>query len=107
MRSIAIGTLAFVLAGTVAASARISSEQKDRIRESAAVLDDIHGQPDKAIPPDLWDKAQCVVVIPSLKKIAFVFGGEYGKGLMSCRQHAAWSAPVFMQIEKGSWGAQI
>ena len=44
---------------------------------------------------------------PSLKKAAFVFGGEYGNGLMSCRLHGAWSAPVFIQIGKGSWGLQI
>ncbi len=107
MRSLAIGTTALVLATTVAAGARISNQQNDRIRESAAVLDDIRGEPDKDIPQDLWDKAKYVIVIPSLKKVAFVFGGEYGKGLMSCRQDVAWSAPVFMQIEKGSWGAQI
>jgi lipid-binding SYLF domain-containing protein len=46
-------------------------------------------------------------VIPSLKKAAFVFGGEYGSGVMSCRQANAWSAPVFMKLAKGSWGLQI
>ena len=45
--------------------------------------------------------------MPGLKKAAFVVGGEYGKGLMSCRHDGAWSAPVFMQIGKGSWGLQI
>jgi SH3 domain-containing YSC84-like protein 1 len=63
--------------------------------------------PDKDIPQDLWDKAACVLVVPSLKKAAFVVGGEYGKGLMSCRHQGAWSAPVFMQVGKGSWGLQI
>jgi lipid-binding SYLF domain-containing protein len=47
------------------------------------------------------------MVIPSLKKAAFVFGGEYGKGLMSCRHGNEWSAPLFMRLEKGSWGLQI
>ena len=65
------------------------------------------GEPDKDIPQDLWDKAKCVIVIPSLKKAAFGIGGEYGKGMMSCRHDAAWSAPVFMLLEKGSWGFQI
>jgi lipid-binding SYLF domain-containing protein len=63
--------------------------------------------PDKDIPQDLWNRAACVVVIPSLKKAAFIVGGEYGKGLMSCRHDGAWSAPVFMEMEKGSWGVQI
>ena len=107
MRSMVIGTMALVLAGTVAVGAVVSSGQRDRIRESAAVLNEIHGEPDKDIPQDLWDNAKCVIVIPSLKKAAFVFGGEYGKGIMSCRHDAGWSAPVFMQLEKGSWGIQI
>ena len=107
MRSMVMGTVALVLAGTVAAGARASNQQKDRIRESAAVLNDIHGEPDKDIPQDLWDKAHCVIVIPSLKKAAFVVGGEYGKGMMSCRREGVWSAPVFMELEKGSWGFQI
>jgi lipid-binding SYLF domain-containing protein len=45
--------------------------------------------------------------VPSLKKAAFVFGGEYGSGLMSCRRDGEWGAPVFMQVGKGSWGLQI
>ena len=58
-------------------------------------------------PADLWNNAACVIVVPGLKKAAFVIGGEYGKGLMSCRQDGRWSAPVFMMIGKGSWGLQI
>ena len=106
MRSI-IGTVALVVVGTVALGAQVSNDETHRIKESAAVLSEIHGQPDKDIPQDLWEKAQCVIVIPSLKKAAFVVGGEYGKGLMSCRRNGAWSAPVFMQLAKGSWGLQI
>jgi lipid-binding SYLF domain-containing protein len=48
-----------------------------------------------------------VLVVPSLKKAAFIIGGEYGRGLMSCRHAGQWSAPVFMQVGKGSWGLQI
>lgn len=71
------------------------------------MLNAIHGVPDKDIPQELWDKASCVMVVPGLKKAAFIFGGEYGKGLMSCRRGIEWSAPVFMRLEKGSWGLQI
>ena len=98
---------AVLVAATATLSAAISDKLKSRIDESAAVLTEIHAAPDKDIPQDLWDRATCVIVIPSVKKAAFVFGGEYGKGLMSCRQGAGWSAPVFMQLQKGSWGLQI
>jgi SH3 domain-containing YSC84-like protein 1 len=103
-----------VLAGTIAAvlsiatvTADISSKLTNRINEAATVLNEIHAAPDRDIPQQLWDTAQCVIVIPSLKKAAFVVGGEYGKGLMSCRYAEGWSAPIFMEIEKGSWGLQI
>ena len=76
-------------------------------RDEAAVLKEIHAVPDKDVPKELWDRAKCVIVVPSLKKAAFVVGGEYGKGLMSCRKAGDWTAPVFMEIGKGSWGLQI
>jgi lipid-binding SYLF domain-containing protein len=98
-----VGSLvaASILAG------ELSSRERKRIEEAAAVLNEIHTVPDQGLPQDLWEKAACVVVIPSLKKAAFVVGGEYGKGLMSCRHDGDWSAPVFMELEKGSWGLQI
>ena len=58
------------------------------------------------IPEEYWSRANCVLVIPELKKAAFIIGGEYGKGVMSCRAGEQWSAPVFMQLAKGSWGFQ-
>src|SRR6478672_10275816 len=92
---------------TTTASAAVSEKLKSRIDESATVLTEIHTAPDKDVPKELWDRAACVIVIPSLKKAAFVFGGEYGKGLMSCHRGGGWSAPVFMELQKGSWGLQI
>jgi lipid-binding SYLF domain-containing protein len=88
-------------------SADVSTSEAKRIREAATVLKEIHAVPDKDIPQELWNKAECVLVVPSLKKAAFVIGGEYGKGLLSCRRDGAWSAPIFMQLGKGSWGFQI
>src|SRR5712691_10095488 len=99
-----IGTVLVALAATTAAAADVSTREVNRIREAAAVLKEIHQVPDKDIPQELWDRAECVIVVPSLKKAAFVIGGEYGKGLMSCRHNASWSAPIFMQVGKGSWG---
>jgi SH3 domain-containing YSC84-like protein 1 len=99
-------TLAGALTVAITA-ANLSTNATNRIRDAATTLKEIHAVPDKDIPQDLWDKAECVIVVPSLKKAAFVFGGEYGSGLMSCRHDAQWSAPVFMQVGKGSWGLQI
>ncbi|HEY7291759.1 MAG TPA: lipid-binding SYLF domain-containing protein [Vicinamibacterales bacterium] len=78
-----------------------------RLNEAGVVLNELRGTPEKGIPQDLWQKAECVIVIPSMKKAAFVVGGEYGSGVMSCRHANDWSAPVFMQLAKGSWGLQI
>ena len=96
-------------ASLVAASAfaKISGDQRSRLTESATIITEMRTASDSGIPQDLWNKAECVVVIPSLKKAAFVFGGEYGAGVMSCRSGSDWSAPVFMQLAKGSVGFQI
>jgi len=99
--------LSAMLILTATVSAEINDKLKSRIDEAATVLTEIHAAPDKDVPKELWDRATCVIVIPSLKKAAFVFGGEYGKGLMSCRKGGGWSAPLFMRLEKGSWGLQI
>jgi lipid-binding SYLF domain-containing protein len=98
------------VAGSASASPAapdLSTAETKRVHEAAQVLKDIHAAPDRDIPQDLWEKASCVLVVPSLKKAAFIFGGEYGKGLMSCRRRGTWSAPVFMLVGKGSWGLQI
>lgn len=102
---VALGIVIAMTAGL--ASAAVSSKEERRIAESAAVLGELRAIPDKDVPQGLWDKSRCVIVIPSLKKAALVFGGEYGAGLMSCRQGGDWSAPIFMQLGKGSWGLQI
>jgi SH3 domain-containing YSC84-like protein 1 len=99
--------MAIVMAATSASAADLSKSLSDRIQEAATTLQQIHAVPDKDIPQDLWDKAECAIVIPNLKKAAFVIGGEYGKGLMSCRRNGAWGAPIFMEMQKGSWGFQI
>lgn len=101
----ALGIVICLTAGLVSA-AGVSSKEEHRIADAAAVLGELHATPDTDVPQDLWNKSRCVIVIPSLKKAALVFGGEYGAGLMSCRQDGGWSAPVFMQIGKGSWGLQ-
>jgi lipid-binding SYLF domain-containing protein len=89
------------------AFAALSKDEVKRLNEAGTILTELRNTPDKGIPEQLWEKAQCVVVIPSMKKAAFVVGGEYGAGVMSCRRTNGWTAPVFMQLAKGSWGLQI
>ena len=102
-----IGTLVLALTAGSALAGDLSTKEVNRVKEAATVLQEIHAVPDKDVPQDLWDKAECVIVVPGLKKAAFVIGGEYGKGLMSCRHDGQWGAPVFMELGKGSWGLQI
>src|SRR6267142_5811400 len=90
---------AAVLATT---SATLPAAEAERLAKAANVLQDIRN----SISQDFWNRARCVIVVPELKKAAFIVGGEYGKGAMSCRAGDTWSAPVFMQIAKGSWGFQ-
>jgi len=81
----------------------------ERLANSAKVFGEIMAAPDKAIPRDLLDKADCVAIIPSMKKGGFIVGGRYGKGMISCRNKAqtAWGAPAMVILEGGSFGLQI
>lgn len=78
-----------------------------RLNSAAGVLGEIMSTPDKGIPLDLMQHAQCVVVIPGVKQGAFGVGAKYGKGFFSCRKGADWSAPGSIRIEGGSFGFQI
>jgi len=85
-------------------------KEVDRLNESAVVLKEILGMPE-GIPKDLLDKAVCVVVYPSVKKAAFIVGGSYGRGVITCRGGkeftGPWSAPAMFALEGGSFGLQI
>lgn len=86
-------------------------KEDERLKESYTVLKEILGIPDKGIPRDLLDKAECVVVYPSVKKAAFVVGASYGRGAITCRGgedfRGPWSAPAMFALEGGSFGLQI
>ena len=94
---------------TVGAAAQAPLDEKltHRIEAAHDILHELMNTPDKGIPLDIASSAQCVIVIPSFKKGAFVFGGEYGQGVASCRTPRGWSAPVFVQMAGGSFGFQI
>ena len=93
-----------------AASAADQTKDDDRLRNCGTVLKEILDVPDN-IPQDLLDKADCVVVFPSVLKGAFIVGGSYGRGAMSCRKgenfRGPWGAPTMMALEGGSFGFQI
>ena len=93
-----------------AASAADESKDNDRLRNSGTVLKEILDVPDN-MPQGLLDKADCVVVFPSVLKAAFIVGGSYGRGAMTCRTgedfRGPWSAPTMMALEGGSFGFQI
>lgn len=109
MKRMMVPLLLFALAGlTLGASSK--SKDEERLENCGVVLKEIMNVPDD-IPQDLIDKADCVIVFPSVKKGAFIVGGEYGRGAMSCRTgesfQGPWGAPTMMALEGGSVGFQI
>ena len=107
---LALGSVILVLASMGWAADDNDKDQTDiskRITKSAEVLNEIMGTPDKAIPDKVMDHAKCIAVVPSVVKIAVGFGGEHGKGVVTCRTAKGWSAPAPITITGGSWGLQL
>ncbi len=98
--------VAFLGAATLLSAANDSDK---RLISAAAALKEVMDTPDKSIPQELLNKAECMVLVPDLKKGAFIIGGKYGKGFVSCRKKdgVGWSAPGAVRIEGGSVGFQI
>ena len=92
-------------------SAVLTADRGDEVKRLARATDvfqEIMKTPDKGIPGDLLDKAECVAIVPGLKKGGLGLGGKYGKGLIMCRKpNRSWTAPSFITIEGGSIGFQI
>jgi lipid-binding SYLF domain-containing protein len=80
-----------------------------RLEESASVMREIMETPDNAIPQELLQSSQCIVIVPGMKKVAFIFGAKYGKGFLLCRKDSGtgWSAPAAIKVEGGSFGFQL
>jgi len=99
-----------LLAGLCASSLTMSAmTEQERLKDATEVFHEIMATPDKSIPQDLLEKAQCVVIVPSLKKGAFIVGAEFGKGFVTCRRQSGtgWGAPAAIKVEGGSFGFQI
>src|ERR1039458_1254539 len=87
----------------------IDNEPAKRLGESASVFSEIMAAPDRGIPQDLLEKVHCIIIVPGLTTEAFIVGGKYGNGYLSCRNKSGsgWSAPATVRIEGGSVGFQI
>jgi SH3 domain-containing YSC84-like protein 1 len=87
-----------------------SNPEQERLDRATRVFREIMDAPDQSIPRDLLDGSECVIVIPSMKKGGFIFGGRYGKGVVSCRKSQGtgpWGPPSMVTLEGGSFGLQI
>ena len=99
-----------VLAALSMGAAFLSAAQSDapaRLQAAADVFKEVMGTPDKSIPQDLLNKSQCVIIVPGLKKGAFIVGAKYGKGFVSCRGKAGvgWGAPGSIRVGKAAASA--
>jgi len=88
-------------------NANDQSDVVKRMQASADVLNEIMGAPDKAIPEKVLSDARCIAIVPSMVKIAVVFGGNHGKGIATCRTDHGWSAPAPISMTGGSFGLQF
>lgn len=104
-RFLVLSTIALLFAPALFAAGR--DEDIGRARTAARVFTEIMQAPDGGIPLNLLQKAKCVVIIPGDVKFAFLFGGNYGRGVASCRTRHGWSAPLFVAMGGGSIGYQI
>lgn len=110
--------LLFLMAGIVAAPVAARAEDtavagvdmhklNARLNDAATTLQQIESVKLKAVPNWIASKATCIAVVPGLVKGAFIFGAEYGQGVVSCRTPHGWSGPIFIRMAGGSWGFQI
>lgn len=96
-----------VLLSSTAFAASSRQDLQDRIDSAKTVLDQIMSAEDNTIPMNILRSATCVAVVPGMIKGAFVFGAQYGQGVVTCRTSQGWSAPVFIRMAGGSFGFQI
>lgn len=105
MKKVSVVALLFACAGLAEAADR--EKVVERLNSAATVMDEIMAAPDKGIPEEVLESAECVAVVPSFLKGGFVVGAAYGKGVATCRTPTGWSAPAFFRMEGGSVGLQI
>ena len=104
-RILMVTTLVLLVTLTAVASDR--EDDVNRTNKAAQVFKEIMNTPDQGIPHGLLESAKCIAIIPGDVKFAFIFGGNYGRGVATCRTDHGWSAPLFLAIDGGSVGYQI
>lgn len=102
-----LASLGLCLLLACSAFAASKDDLQARVDAAKAVLDQVMASPDHSIPLNIMQQATCVGVVPGLIKGAFVFGAQYGQGVVTCRTGHGWSGPVFIRMAGGSWGLQI
>src|SRR5512139_2352490 len=108
LKSLVRTSCAALVVASGAGQLRADHTPQQRLQAATEVLSEIMAAPDKGIPQDLLDKAHCIVIVPGVKKGAFIVGAKYGRGFMSCRSNPhSWSAPGAVRMEGGSVGFQI
>ncbi len=108
MRLLKFAVLAAMLIPAYSAEPKQRDADK-RLSAATDVINEVMGTPDKSIPQDLLNRSECAIIVPGLKKGAFIVGGKYGRGFVSCRktEGVGWSAPAAVRVEGGSVGFQI
>ncbi|MFZ3370013.1 MAG: lipid-binding SYLF domain-containing protein, partial [Candidatus Sulfotelmatobacter sp.] len=104
-RILIVTTLVLLVTLTAVASDR--DDDVNRTNKATQVFKEIMNTPDQGIPHNLLESAKCIAIIPGDVKFAFIFGGNYGRGVATCRTGHGWSAPMFLALEGGSVGYQI
>ena len=107
MKLVVPAVLAVISFSTLSLHAQKMSDLTGRLSSASTVIREIEHTPDGGIPDFIVSKANCIAVIPSVKKAAFIVGASYGQGVVTCRTPKGWSAPVFIRLAGGSFGFQI
>jgi SH3 domain-containing YSC84-like protein 1 len=102
-------TLAITLGSTLLVAEEDTRKTDERLDDAASLFTEIMSAPDRSIPQSLLDKSSCLVLVPGMKKGAFVVGGKYGRGFAVCRAAGGqgWGPPAAIRVEGGSFGLQI
>ncbi|HZM11878.1 MAG TPA: lipid-binding SYLF domain-containing protein [Candidatus Limnocylindrales bacterium] len=105
MKKISVALLVLVSTAMWAQSAARSADV-ERVQSATTILSQIMEAPDRGIPDSIMSGAKCIAIVPSMMKISFILGANYGKGVATCRTATGWSSPAFFRIEGGSFGFQ-
>ena len=105
MKKISVALLVLISTAMWAQSATRSADV-ERVQSATTILSQIMGAPDHGIPDSIMSGAKCIAIVPSMLKVSFIFGANYGKGVATCRTATGWSSPAFFRITGGSFGFQ-